>query len=142
MRQRRHSLTRRRGSRHRDLRSPVQGPYLPPIETQRDVFFSTVADTASYLVSRWHDELAEVRLDVADVPAHELPASTGQRWLADQADKRIVIYRLPVQRAGIMRGLDSIHVQMLVEYTVFLAFAEYLGKEPWELAPDRYRPFP
>ncbi len=138
---RRHELAPRRGSRHRELRSPVQGPYLPSLESQRDLFYSTVAETAGYLVSRWHDELAPVRLEVADVSAKELPATTGQRWLSDHAQQRVVIFRLPVQRAGIMRGLDPLHVQMMIEYTVFLAFADYLGKEPWELAPDRYRPF-
>lgn len=142
MGRRRNLLSARRGRRHRDIRSPVQGPHLPPLESTRDAFYAVVGDTASYLVSRWHDELASVRVDVADVPAHELPASTGQKWSTDRATNRIVIYRLPIQRAGIMKDLDQVHTQMLVEYTVFLAFAEYLGKDPWELAPGRYRPFP
>lgn len=142
MKRRRHTLTARRGDRHRDVRSPIQGPHLPAIETKRDAFFTVVGDTAGYLVGQWHDELASVRLEIADVPARELPASTGQRWFADHDRKTITLFRLPIQKAGIMRGLDSIHVQMMIEYTVFLAFADYLGKEPWELAPDRYRPFP
>lgn len=138
----RQALRSRTGNRHRPIRSSVQGPYLPPIESKREQFYTVVADTAGYLVSRWPEELASVRLEVADLPTSELSPTSGQRWLADRTAERITLYRLPTSRSGIMRGLDPIHAQMLVEYTVFLAFAEYLGKEPWELAPDRYRPFP
>lgn len=101
-----------------------------------------VADTAEYLFSLWPNELSGVRVAVADLPAQELPETSAQRWSVDRPASQITLFRLPVQRSTLVKGLDDLHTQMVIEYTVFLAFAEYLGKEPWELAPDRYRPFP
>lgn len=138
---RRHPLMSRRGDRHRSLRSQVQGPQLPALETKRDHFYTIVSDAAAYVVSDWRDELEGVRLEIADVPSQELATRTGQRWSTDRRERRIVLYRLPIQRAGLMRGLDATHRRMLVEYYVFVAFADYLGKEPWELSPERYHPF-
>jgi hypothetical protein len=34
---------------------------------------------------------------------------------------------------------DELHRRMLVESCVFRAVAELLGKDPWDLAPERFR---
>jgi hypothetical protein len=34
---------------------------------------------------------------------------------------------------------DDLHRRMMVESCVFRAVAELLGKDPWDLAPDRFR---
>jgi hypothetical protein len=34
---------------------------------------------------------------------------------------------------------DDLHRQMMIESVVFRGVAELLGKEPWDLGPERYR---
>ena len=34
---------------------------------------------------------------------------------------------------------DDLHRRMMVESCVFRAVAELLGKDPWDLAPERFR---
>ena len=57
-------------SRHgRGMRNVVTGPYLPPLTTRIILFESTVASMAEYLLDLWPEELAEVRFEVAGLPA-------------------------------------------------------------------------
>jgi hypothetical protein len=35
---------------------------------------------------------------------------------------------------------DALHQQMMLESIVFRAVAELLGKDPWDLGPERLRP--
>ena len=36
---------------------------------------------------------------------------------------------------------DELHKRMMIESCVFRAVAELLGKDPWDLAPERFRHF-
>jgi hypothetical protein len=102
----------------RGIRAAVTGPHLPLLRTRVDLFEMTVASTAEYLRDVWPDELADVRFEIAGLPA-ELGATPGlNRW----------------------RVFPSEH-RMLIESCVFRAVAELLGKDPWDLAPDRFRHF-
>lgn len=56
------------------------------------------------------------------------------------ANKRIVIFRVPIQRMSRLHVDDPIHRQMAIEECVFRAVAEYLGRPPEELGPEGFHP--
>jgi hypothetical protein len=104
----------------RGIRAAVTGPHLPMLRTRTDVFDMTVASTAGYLKDLWPDDLDGVRFEVAALPPD--PAETGM-----------------VDRMARLHRRDELHRRMLIESCVFRAVAELLGKDPWDLAPERFR---
>lgn len=127
----------RHGRHGRQGRSPVVRPPLPPLETRIDRFDMTVGVAADYLRGAW-PQLRDAAIEIAD-----MPASTGEeripRWSVSQHDRRIVLYRLPIERLSRLHRVDDLHRRMVIESCVFRAAAEYLGKDPWDLGPERYR---
>src|SRR6185312_6540889 len=137
-------VSSRAGSRDRHgrgLRSAVTGPQLPLLQTRADVFDLTVASTAEYLKDMWPDELASVSFEVAGLPAKLDDTGRVDRWLVIVPQRRIILYRLPIERLARMHRHDELHRRMMIEGCVFRAVAELLGKDPWDLAPERFRHF-
>jgi len=123
----------------RGIRSAVTGPHLPPLWSRADVFDSAVASTAEYLKDVWPEELETVSFEVAGLPA-DLGTSSGvDRWRVFADENRVVLYRLPIERLSRLHKYDALHRRMMIESCVFRAVAELLGKDPWDLAPDRFR---
>ena len=134
--------TSRWRSRHgRGARGPVTGPHLPMLQNRIDFFDMTVASTADYLKGVWPDELSNVHFEVAATPIGNSGEDGVDRWRVDAARRRIVLYRIPIQRLTKLHRDDEVHRRMYIEGCVFRAVAELLGKDPWDLAPDRYRHF-
>lgn len=133
------ALSRRRSRHGRNGRSSVVGPDVPPIDTRVDQFDLTVATTADYLRGAWPDELANVRFEVGAMPAANSGTDGVDRWFVDRTRRRIILYRLPIQRMSKLHRNDELHQRMMVESCVFRAVAELLGKDPWDLGPERYR---
>jgi hypothetical protein len=52
-----------------------------------------------------------------------------------------VLYRLPIERLSHLHVDDESHQRLYIESCVFRAVAELLGRDPWDLAPDRFRHF-
>ncbi|MBC7762550.1 MAG: metallopeptidase family protein [Candidatus Saccharibacteria bacterium] len=132
----------RPGSRDRHgrgLRSAVTGPELPLLHTRSDMFDLTVSATAEYLKDLWPDELAGVSFEVAGLPSKIAPAGGIDRWSVIAPEKRVVLFRLPIERLARLNRTDDLHRRMLIESCVFRAVAELLGKDPWDLAPERFR---
>ena len=125
----------------RGIRSSAAGPYLPPLQTRIDTFDMTVVSTVDYLRSVWPDQLSDVTFEVAAGPASVLPGIGVERWDVSAAERRVVFYRLPIQRLTRLHRNDDLHRRMVIESCVFRAIAELLGKDPWDLAPDRFRHF-
>lgn len=135
--------TPRRHGRHGRLgRSSVVRPPLPPIDTRFERFDLAVGASADYLRGAW-PELRDVHFDIAGVPAHADDRGIP-RWRIDRDARRITIYRVPVERLSRIHGsfgisrVDDFHRRLVVEGAVFRAAAEFLGRDPWDLAPDRY----
>lgn len=128
-------------NRHgRGLRSSVTGPHLPVLRTRAETFESAVAETADYLRGLWPEDLASVSFEIAGIPRSV--AGTGfDRWWVDPVARRVVLYRLPIERLSHLHLDDESHQRMHVESCVFRAVAELLGRDPWDLAPDRFRHF-
>jgi len=118
----------------RGIRAAVTGPHLPLLRSRVDLFDLAVASTAEYLKDVWPAELESVTFEVAGLPA-ELAGTVGvDRWRVYPAERRI-----PIERLSHLHRDDESHKRMMIESCVFRAVAELLGKDPWDLAPDRYR---
>ncbi|TFD52691.1 metallopeptidase family protein [Cryobacterium frigoriphilum] len=125
----------------RGIRSSATGPFLPPLRTRIDLFDLTVASTVDYLRGVWPDELAHITFLTAAGP-RTVPEDVGvQRWSVSAAEGRVVFYRLPIQRLSRLHLNDEAHQRMMIESCVFRGIAELLGKDPWDIAPDRFRNF-
>lgn len=135
------SRSRRRGTtaaRHgRGSRSPVLGPELPLLHNRIASFDRIAGGTVEYLRSLWPEDLGNVQFDFVSVPSDppwELPAEP-KLWRVDRQAQRITFFRVPLQRSGRLHVNDAAHRRMFIEYAVYSAVAEYLGREPWELLP-------
>jgi len=125
----------------RGIRAAVTGPFLPLLRSRADLFEMTVASTAEYLKDLWPDELSRVSFEIAAMPS-QLGGSVGvDRWRVIAPERRVILYRLPVERMSRLHRYDDLHRRMMIESCVFRAVAELLGKDPWDLAPDRFRHF-
>ena len=124
----------------RGIRAAVTGPHLPLLRSRADLFDMTVASTAEYLKDVWPTELASVTFEVAGLPS-DLGGTGLDRWRVFPAEQRVVLYRLPIERLSRLHKYDEPHRRMMVESCVFRAVAELLGKDPWDLAPERFRHF-
>ncbi|MDF0514670.1 hypothetical protein PX701_13645 [Agromyces sp. H3Y2-19a] len=124
----------------RGMRSPVTGPHLPMLTNRLDEFELTVATTVSYLRGLW-PELEGVVFEVAQAPAEAIHDDHIDRWKVYHDERRIVFFRLPIVRFLRLQEGEDKDEKLLVESCVFRAIADFLGRDPWELAPGRYRHF-
>jgi hypothetical protein len=104
-----------------------------------EAFDSAVASTAEYLKDIWPEELDTVSFEVAGIPSALTSESGVDRWRVFPDENRVVLYRLPIERLSRLHKYDTAHRRMMIESCVFRAVAELLGKDPWDLAPDRFR---
>ena len=111
------------------------------LRTRLDFFESSVASAVEYLRELWPDELADVAFEVASVPAGDPQGRGVDRWRVSRAHKLVVLYRLPMERMAHLHRDDEWHRRSFIESCVFRAVAELLGKDPWDIAPERYRHF-
>ncbi|MBX3068736.1 MAG: hypothetical protein KF844_08865 [Cryobacterium sp.] len=135
----RDAVERIRDRHGRGIRSSVTGRVLPRLRSRITDFESTISVTIDYLVGLWPNELSGLRVEVADLPK---PRSTNERlhrWLVVAPERRVLFYRLPIERLSRLHRNDEFHRKMMVEGIVFQAIAELLEKDPWDLAPDRFR---
>ncbi len=103
------------------------------------MFDLTAAATAEYLRDLWPDDLAGVSFEIAGLPSTIALAGGIDRWHVDVSEKRVILYRLPIERLARLHRNDDLHRRMVIESCVFRAVAELLGKDPWDLAPERFR---
>jgi hypothetical protein len=111
------------------------------LHTRLDFFDSSVASAVEYLRTVWPDELASVRFDVMALPPAPAHPDGVERWRIDRAGSRVVLFRVPIQRLAHLHRNDDWHRRSYIESCVFRAVAELLGKDPWDLAPERFRHF-
>lgn len=139
-----HRPASRSGSRDRHgrgLRSSVTGPHLDVLRTRAEFFDSCIAGAVEYLRDLWPDELAGVRFEVGQAPPGDPGIAGVDRWRVSVPERRVVLYRLPIERLAHLHRDDEWHRRSFIESCVFRAVAELLGKDPWDIAPERYRHF-
>lgn len=129
----------RHGRHGRENRSPVVRPPLPPLDTRVERFDLAVGTAAEFLRSAW-PELREVSFEIGI-----MPPSSGEngipRWHVLRDQRRIVLFRVPIERLSHLHHDDDLHRRMTIEASVFRAAAEYLDRDPWDLGPERFRYF-
>ncbi|MFN4003065.1 hypothetical protein [Microcella sp.] len=135
----RHPSARARARHGRTARSPVTGPHLPLAHTRRDLFETAVQSTADYLVDLWPDELATLRIDVTPMPDQPPGVRGVARWRVVPEQNLVVLFRIPIERMSRLHRDDDWHRRLMVESCVFRAVGELIGKDPWDLAPERFR---
>ncbi|WP_433776800.1 metallopeptidase family protein [Microbacterium sp. gxy059] len=114
-------------------------PPFPAVGSRFDRFDMTLASSADFLRSTW-PELRDVRFDIERMPQTDA-SDDVPRWAIDRERKRIVVFRVPVERLERAHGqpmhqTDEFHRRLLIESVVFRAAAEYLGRDPWDLGLD------
>lgn len=119
----------------------MTGPELPPLHTRSDFFERCVLEAADYLRGMWPEELAGVSVHIAATPAGDPVAEGVDRWRVDRRARRVILYRVPIERLAHLHKDDAWHRRSLIESCVFRAVAELLGRDPWDIAPERYRHF-
>lgn len=82
-----------------------------------------------------------MRFDVASFPPGAAGPDGVDRWRVDPRARRVVLYRVPIERLAHLHRDDDWHRRSYIESCVFRAVAELLGKDPWDIAPERYRHF-
>ena len=120
-------------------RSLVTGPHLPLSHSRRDLFETTVRSTSDYLVNLWPAELANLSIDVMPMPDQPPGVRGVARWRVMVEHSLVVLYRIPIERMSRLHRDDDWHRRLMVESCVFRAVGELIGKDPWDLAPDRFR---
>ncbi|SJN38068.1 hypothetical protein FM119_10790 [Mycetocola reblochoni REB411] len=111
------------------------GPELFIVGQRSEQFSSIVAGAADYLRGAWEQELTGVAFEVGAMPAAADPDEVP-RWWTSKLERRIVLFRVPIERLSRMHRNDPEHRQMLIESMVFRATAEYVGRDPWDLDKD------
>lgn len=128
----------RRGARHgrhgRLGRSEVVRPPLAPLDGRLDRFDLTVGTAVEFLRVTW-PELQEVRFEIGAIPI-TVEGDEVPRWHLDRDNRRIVLFRIPIERLLPPGHDDAAHRRMAIESAVFRAAAEYVGREPWDLGHD------
>ena len=102
-------------------------------------FEQIVSGTCEYLKNAWPDELADLKWQVVDTPSMNSESQGVRRWAVKPETMTIVIYRIPIERLGHHRRTDALHERMHIEEFVFAAVGQLVGKDPWDLVPERYR---
>ena len=121
----------RRDRHERGLRRPILAGLFRVGDSRLASFGQIVAGTCDYLKNAWPEELANLRWRVIDAPAIKDSAEAVARWSVNN--------RLPIERMGHSRRPDALDERMHIEQYVFTAVGELIGKDPWELIPDRFR---
>jgi hypothetical protein len=102
-------------------------------------FEQIVSGTCEYLKNAWPDDLADLKWQVVDTPSINSESQGVRRWAVKPETMTIVIYRIPIERLGHHRRTDALHERMHIEEFVFAAVGQLVGKDPWDLVPERYR---
>ena len=102
-------------------------------------FEQIVAGTCEYLKNAWPEELIDLNWEVIDAPSIKPESKGVRRWAVKRDEMTIVIYRVPIERLGHHSRADALHERMHIEEYVFAAVGHLIGKDPWDLVPERYR---
>lgn len=128
-------------ARHgRRLRSSLAGPYLPRLSGRALDFELAVQDTVAYVRATAPELMEGVSVEVGTMPPENVLGDGIDRWRIE-GGSRIILYRVPVERLEDFHCDDPVHLRAAVERLVLDAIADLFGRDPWDIAPDRYGDF-
>jgi len=98
-------------------------------------------EAADYVRALWPHELSDVGIQIAGTPSGAPNEAGVDRWRVDPRRREIILYRVPIERLTHLHKNDEWHRRSVIESCVFRAMAELIGRDPWDIAPERYRHF-
>ncbi|MBC9953917.1 metallopeptidase family protein [Leucobacter sp. cx-42] len=140
-------LSRGVARRHdrRPIRSSMAGPSIMDPGNRVTKFERWARAVVDYLQAEFSDELQNVQIGFQTAPYPEVRGTDESQmplfYNVNRAERTIVLYRMPIQRARGLHVDDEEHRRYFVEHCVYRAVCEYLGREPWELLPGRFEHF-
>ena len=128
-------------NRHgRQLRSDVRG--IAAIGTGgRNTRFAEIAkDVVNYLCDVQPTLMHDIQVEMTLLPSAEHADGVPRRWTALRSERRVILYRLPIERGSKLHREDDLHRRNNIETIVIEAIADLIDIDPYELAPNRYFP--
>ena len=110
------------------------------LHSRVEQFNVTIMVTFTFLRQIW-PPLEGVTVLIAQAPAEAIHDDHIDRWKVYPGPRQIVFFRLPMMLFLHTHNDNELEARSFVESCVLRAAAELLGREPWELAPDQYRPY-
>ena len=118
-------------NRHgRPMRRVSLSPMLLNGSGRANSFEEIVKNTVEFIRVNYPDELGDLAFQIFDSPSYRPDQKRVRRWAVKSDEKTIVIYRLPIERFGQHRRKSPFEVRMSIEFQVFSAAAELIGREP------------
>ena len=128
-------------NRHgRQIRSDVRG--IAAIGTGgRNASFAEISkDVVNYLCDVQPRLMHDIQVEMTLLPSAERADGVPRRWTALRSERRVILYRLPIDRGSKLHREDEWHRRNNIETIVIEAIADLIDIDPYELAPNRYFP--
>jgi hypothetical protein len=93
-------------------------------------FEEIVKNTVEFIIANYPEELSALRYEIYDSPSFRPDSKKVRRWAVKTNQQTIVIYRLPIERFGAHRRKTNFEIRMSIEFQVFSAAAELIGRDP------------
>ena len=133
--------SRRTGSRHgRAPRSDVRGIAAVDTGGRNAVFADIAKDVVNYLCDVQPTLMHDIQVEMTLLPSGERADGVPRRWTALRSERRVILYRLPIERGAKLHRDDDWHRRNNIETCVIEAIADVIDIDPYELAPNRYFP--
>ncbi|MFM6967842.1 MAG: hypothetical protein ACKOWN_02780 [Microbacteriaceae bacterium] len=128
-------------SRHgRSVRSDVRGVAAADVGGRNAFFIDVAKGVINYLCDVQPAKMSGVRVEMASLPSGDFADGQPRIWTTVPSEKRVVVYRLPIERMTKLHRDDDWHRRNNIETAVIEAIAELLGEDPYDFAPNRYFP--
>jgi len=118
----------------RGLRHPLTGGFYHIARGRTDELTDILGSTCEYLRSLWPDDLADLKWRIMDAPHIGSLSREVRRFSVRKDSTSVTFYRLPIMRLS-LKAANPIDERLRIEHYAFMAIAELLGKEPWQLLP-------
>ena len=82
----------------------------------------------------------DIQVEMTLLPSAERADGVPRRWTALRDERRVILYRLPIERGSKLHRDDDWHRRNNIETIVIEAIADLIDIDPYELAPNRYFP--
>ena len=125
----------------RSIRSSMTGPQLPNPDARVARFELAARAALEVLRHEVGNDLRGVRIGFATAPMGVGTSEQPLFYSIERAERTIVLYRMPIQRAKGLHVDDDEHRRLFIGHCVHRAVCEYLGRAPWEIASGRFDHF-
>ena len=121
-------LTRNRHGR--PVRRTSVSPLFMQVSNRMTAFEEVVKNTVEFITANYPEELSALKYEIYDSPSYRQDTKKVRRWAVKTSQQTIVIYRLPIERFGQHRRKTPFEIRMSIEFQVFSAAAELIGRDP------------